>query len=122
MYSKSIRYLIPDEMQSPSEWNYRESFDSSIDAKYGLPMTEADFKDNPDYDDFVTPTYDYHEDDEVPASKMLDIDHVGDKYDVDTYDQYVGAQDRVPIGDSICTGKVVRRQRDIDGTAKRLVQ
>jgi hypothetical protein len=81
-------------------------------------MTEADYKDDPDYADFVTPAYDYYEDDEVPASKMSDIDEVKEKYDVDTYDQYVGAQLRVHIGDEIRTGKVVQRKRELDGTVK----
>jgi hypothetical protein len=81
-------------------------------------MTEADFKDNPDYADFVIPTYHCYEDDEVPAYKMPDIDNVKDKYDVDTYDQYVGAQVRVPIGDEIRTGKIVHRNHKLDGTVK----
>jgi hypothetical protein len=47
-------------------------------------MTESNFKDDPDYADFVTPTFECYEDDEVPASKMLDIDDFKDKDDVDT--------------------------------------
>jgi hypothetical protein len=49
----------------------------------------------------VTPTYDCYEDDEVPASKMPDIDDYNNKDDINTYDQYVGAHVRVPIGDEI---------------------
>jgi hypothetical protein len=64
-----------------------------------VSMNEADFKDDPDYAYFVTPPYDCYEDDEVPASKMPDIDYVKSQDDVDTYDQYVGDQGRVPIGD-----------------------
>jgi hypothetical protein len=37
-------------------------------------MLEADFKDDPGFADFVTPTFEPYEDDEVPASKMPDID------------------------------------------------
>jgi hypothetical protein len=37
----------------------------------------------------------------VPASKILDNDDFEDRHHVDTYDQYVGAQVRVPIGDEI---------------------
>jgi hypothetical protein len=40
-----------------------------------------------------------YEYDEVPASKMPDIDDTDDKHEIDTYDQYDGAQVRVPIGD-----------------------
>jgi hypothetical protein len=48
----------------------------------------------------------------IAASKMPDIDDVG------TYDQYVGAQVGVSIGDDIWSGKVVRRKRELDGTVK----
>jgi hypothetical protein len=54
-------------------------------------MDKNDLKDDPDYADFVTPTYDCYEDDEFSSSKMLDIDDIKEENDVDTYDQYVGA-------------------------------
>jgi hypothetical protein len=69
-------------------------------------MTGNDFKDDPDYADFVTPTYDCYEDDEVSPSNMPDIDDVKNEDDVDTYDPYVGSHVRVPIVDEIRTGKV----------------
>jgi hypothetical protein len=72
----------------------------------------------PDYADFVTPTYDCYEYDEVSSSKMPDIDDIKEENDVDTYDQYVGAHVRVPIGDEIRSGKVVRRKREVDGTVR----
>jgi hypothetical protein len=58
----------------------------------------------------LTPTYECYEDDEASSSKMPDIDDIKEEYDVDTYDQYVGAHVRVPIGDEIRSGKVVRRK------------
>jgi hypothetical protein len=64
-------------------------------------MNKDDFQNDPDYADFVTPTYDCYEDDEVSPSKMPDIDDIKEEHDVDTYDQYVGAHARVPIGDEI---------------------
>jgi hypothetical protein len=76
----------------------------------------SDFKDDPDYAEFVTPTYDCYEDDEVPPSKIPYIDDVKDENDIDTYYQYVGAHVRVPIGDEILYGKVFRRKRELDGT------
>jgi hypothetical protein len=79
-------------------------------------MNEDYFKDNLDYADFVTPTFECYEDDTVPASNIPDVVDVKDKYDTDTYDQYVEAQVRVPIGDEIHTGKVIRRKRELDGT------
>jgi hypothetical protein len=81
-------------------------------------MNKDDFQDDPDYADFVTPTYDCYEDDEVPPSKMPDIDDIKKEHDVDTYDQYVGAHVRVPIGDEIRSGKVVRRKHELDGTVR----
>jgi hypothetical protein len=81
-------------------------------------MNKSDFKDDPDHKDFVTPTYDCYEDDEVPPSKMAYIDDVKDENDVDTYDQYVGAHVRVPIGDNIRSRKTVRRKRELDGNVK----
>jgi hypothetical protein len=77
-------------------------------------MYKNDFKDDPDYAYFVTPTYDLYEDDEVSSSKMPYIDDIKEENDVDTYDQYVGAHVRAPIGDDIRSGKVVRRKRELD--------
>jgi hypothetical protein len=64
-------------------------------------MEKIDLQDDPDYADFVTPTFDSYEDDEIPPSKMPDIDDIKNESDVDTYDQYVGAHVRVPIGNEI---------------------
>jgi hypothetical protein len=82
-------------------------------------MNKSDVQDDPDYADFVTPAFDCYEDDEVPPSNMLDIDDIKKEHDVDTYDQYVGAHGRVPIGNEIRSVKVLRRKRDLDGTVRR---
>jgi hypothetical protein len=81
-------------------------------------MSKDDFQDDPDYADFVTPTYDCYEDDEVYPSKMPGIDDTKEEHDVDKYDQYVGAHVRVPTGDEIRSGKVVRSKRELDGTMR----
>jgi hypothetical protein len=81
-------------------------------------MDKSDFQDDPEYADFVTPTFDCYEDDEVPPSKMPDVDDINKESDVDNYDQYGGAHVRVPIGDEIKSGKVVRRKHELDGTAR----
>jgi hypothetical protein len=81
-------------------------------------MNKDDFQNDPDYADFVTPAYDCYEDDEVPPSKIPDSDDIKEEYDVDTYDQYVGAHVRVPIGDGIRYWKAVRHKRDLDGTMR----
>jgi hypothetical protein len=81
-------------------------------------MNKSDFKDDLYYADFVTPTYDCYEDDEVPPSKMTYIEDVKDKDDIDIYEQYVGAHVRVPIGYEIRSGKVVRCKRELYGTVR----
>jgi hypothetical protein len=111
MYRTSVRPLAPDEIQSPTEKKEREECDIAIEKKFDTSMDKNDFKDDPDYAYFVTPTYDCYEDDEVSSSKMPDIDDIKEDHDVDTYDQYVGAHVRVPIGDEIRSGKAVRRKQ-----------
>jgi hypothetical protein len=118
MYRTSVRPLSPDEIQYPTEDKEREEFDIAIEKKFVASMDKSDFKDDPDYADFVTPTYDFYEDDEVSSSKMPYIDDIKEDHDVDTYDQYVGAHVRVPIGYEIRSGKVVGRKQDLDGTLR----
>jgi hypothetical protein len=118
MYRSSVRPLTQDEMQSPTEKKEREEFDIAIEEKFGPAMNKDDFQNDPDYADFVTPTYDCYEDDEVSTCKMPYIDDIKEEHDVDTYDQFVGAHVRVPIGDEIRSGKVVRRKRELDGTVR----
>jgi hypothetical protein len=104
MYRTSVRPLTPDEIQSPTEKKEREEFAIAIEKKFGASMEKSDFKDDPDCADFVTPNYDFYEDDEVSSSKIDDI--------------YIGAHVRVPIGDEIRSGKVVRYKRELDGTVR----
>jgi hypothetical protein len=51
---------------------------------------------------------------------MSDIEDVKNEDDVETYDQYIGARVRAPIGDEIRTGKVVRSKRELDGAVKQM--
>jgi hypothetical protein len=81
-------------------------------------MDKNDFKDDPDYAEFATPIYECYEDDEVSPSNMPYIDDIKEENDVDIYDQYVGAHVRVPIGDEIRSGKVVRHKRELDDTVR----
>jgi hypothetical protein len=68
MYRTSGRSLTPYEIQYPTEQKDCEEFDIAIEKKYGVSMNENDFKDDPDYADFVMPTYDCYEDYEVSHS------------------------------------------------------
>jgi hypothetical protein len=110
MYRTSVRSLTPDEIQSPTEKKEREEFYLAIEKKVGASIDKSAFKDEPDNADFVMPTYDCYEDDEVTSSKMPYIDDIKEENYSDTYDQYVGAHVRVPIGDEIRSGKVIRRK------------
>jgi hypothetical protein len=118
MYRSSVRPLTQDEIQSPTERKERDKFDIAIGKKFGPAMSKNDFQDDPYNEYFVTPAYEFYDDDEVSPSKMPDIDDIKEEHDVDTYDQYVGAHVRFPIGDEIQSGKVVRRKRELDGTVR----
>jgi hypothetical protein len=118
MYRTKSRSLTPDEIQSPTENKECEEFNIAIEKKCDTSMDKNEFKDDPDYADFVTPIYECYEDDEVYSSKIPDIDDIKWESDVDTYDQYVGAHVRVPIGYDIRSGEVVRRKRELDGTVR----
>jgi hypothetical protein len=118
MYITPVRPLIPDEIKSPTEKKEHEEFEIAIEKKCGASLYKWDFKDDPEYAYFVTPTYDCYEDDEVSSFNMPDINDTTEENDVDTYDQYIGAHVRVPIGDEIRSGKVVRRKLELDGTVR----
>jgi hypothetical protein len=118
IYRSSVRSLTLDEIQSPAELKEHQEFENAIEKKFGPAMEKSDFQDDPDYADFFTPTFDSYEDDEVPPSEMPDIDDIKKESDVDTYDQYVGAHFRIPIGNEIKSGKVIRRKHELDGTVR----
>jgi hypothetical protein len=98
MFRVLVRGLTLDEMQSPDEQKRRQEYDETIKVKLGKGMQDHEFKLDPDFADFVTPTHDCYEDKKEPALEMPDIDHL-DEHDVDTYDQYVGASVQLSIGD-----------------------
>ena len=56
----------------------------------------------------------YADDHDGEYPSVPDIDHV----DPNTYDQYIGAEVKLPIGDMVMAGKVKRRKRERDGTLK----
>jgi hypothetical protein len=58
MYRIYVRPLTPDEIKAPTEKEEHEDFDITIEKKCGASINKSDFKDDPDYTDFVTPTYD----------------------------------------------------------------
>jgi hypothetical protein len=115
MYRTSMRSLTPEEIGSPVEKQARLDFDTRIEEKYGPTIDEADFKDYPDFADFATRYFEPYEYDKVPPSQMPVIEDIDD---VDTYDQYVGSQFRVPICDESRSGKVMRHKHELDVNVK----
>jgi hypothetical protein len=102
-------------MQSPDEQKRRQEYNEAIKVKLGKGMQDHEFKLDPDFADFVTPTRDCYKDKKEPAFEMPDIDNL-DEHDVDTYDQYdqyVGTSVQLSIGDKFQTGKVNGRKRGI---------
>jgi hypothetical protein len=83
-----------------------------------MSINENDFKDDLDYEEFVTLTYDCYEEDDFSPYKMPYIDDVKKKYDVDIYDQYVGSHVRVTIGGEIPTGKALQCNCELEGTVR----
>jgi DNA-binding SARP family transcriptional activator len=58
----SVRGLTLDEMQSLDEQKRRQEYNEAIKAKLGKGMQDHEFKLDPDFADFVTPTRDCYED------------------------------------------------------------
>jgi hypothetical protein len=112
-----VRGLTLDEMQIPDEQKQRQEYNKAIKVKFGKGMQDHEFKLDPDFSDFVTPTYDCYEDKKEPEFEMPDIDDL-DEHDVDTYYQYVGASVQLSIGDKVQTGKVTGWKRVLDGVAR----
>lgn len=111
VHRSTVRPLTPDEMDSPEEKRERDEFDASVRKALGGSLTWDDLKDDPDYE---TPILDPYEDDEQEKHQVPDIDDA----DVDTYDQYVNAEVKLPKGDRELTGKVIGRKRERDGTVR----
>jgi hypothetical protein len=86
-------------------------------VKLGKGIQDHEFKLDPDFADFVTPTHDCYEDKKEPAFEMPDIDNL-DEHKVDTYDQYVGASVQLSISDKVHTGKITGRKRGLAGVAR----
>jgi hypothetical protein len=117
MFRVSVRGLTLDEMQIPDEQKWHQEYDEAIKMKLGKGMQDHEFKLEPDFADFVTPTHDCYKGKKEPAFQMPGIDDL-DKHDVETYDQYVGASMQLSVGDKVNTGKVTERKRGLDRVAR----
>jgi hypothetical protein len=62
MFRVLVRGLALDEMQRPDKQKRRKEYDEAIKVKLGKGMQNHEFKLDPDFADFVTPTHDCYED------------------------------------------------------------
>jgi hypothetical protein len=117
MFRVSVRGMTLDEMHNPDEQKRRQEYDEAIKMKLGKSMQDHEFKIDPDFADFVTPTHDCYEDKKEPEFQIPDIDDL-DEHDFDTYYQYLGASVQLSIGDKVHNGKVTGWKRGLDGVAR----
>jgi hypothetical protein len=108
----TFRGLTDIEIASEVEIKARDAFDDLIKVKLGDKMTVDDYKNDPDVETPFHPTYSDNETGDSP--RMPDIDD----YDVDSYDQYIGAEVTLPLGNRMASGKVKGRKRSHDGSIK----
>jgi hypothetical protein len=62
MFRVSVRGLTLDKMQSPDEQKRRQEYDEAIKMKLGKGMQDHEFKLDPYFAEFVTPTHDFYKD------------------------------------------------------------
>ena len=115
VYRSTVRSLTPDEVSDETMKKEREKFTEGVNKALGDPFNNEDFANNPELEDLGTPIYEpYGDGGEEDLRFVPDIDDV----DEDTYDQYVGAQVSLPIGDKMMTATVRGRKRHSDGTLR----
>ena len=113
VYRSTVRALTPDEMADETMTKEREKYNESVEVKLGESFKYEDFASDPELEDLGTPYYKtYEDDDDQPVHAPVDDDNA----DPDTYDQYVGAEVVLPIGDRMMNAKVRGRKRQADGT------
>ena len=114
VYRSTVRPLSPDEMADKTMTKERETFTESIEKLLGDSFKYKDFSNNPELEGLGTPLFKPYEDNEGDQVPMPRDNN--DEADPETYDQYVGAEVVLPIGDVIMNAKVRGRKREADGT------
>ncbi|KAI2504635.1 Reverse transcriptase (RNA-dependent DNA polymerase) [Fragilaria crotonensis] len=115
VYRSTVRALTRDEMLDETMKAKRDVFTEKVNTALGDSFKYDDFTNDPELEDLQTPTYErYADDDDGDAPRIPDTeDEV--EVDVDTYDQYIGAEVLLPIGDKMLSAKVRGRKRTADG-------
>ena len=106
----TYRPLTPEEYQKDEIKQQMEEFTKSIHEHLGPAATADDFED--EFEEFHTPTFESHEDEETKPLVIPERD------DTQDFDQYIGAEVLLPSGDSMKSGKVRERKRLPDGSLK----
>ena len=109
-YMSTYRQLTEEKLVDPPEIKARERFDIAINEKLEKYESLKDYdKEELDAD---TPELPHYEDEQtgpsVPLPGREDIDD-------DHYDQYIGSNVSLPLGDGFKTDKVTSRKRNTDG-------
>ena len=105
----TVRGLTQAEWESETEKTARAKFDDAIDKKLGKHAESSDFVDDIDSD---TPTFEAYSDESGGAEQQMPE---ADDYTEDTFDKYLGAETRLPSGDSMLRAIVKARKRDFNG-------
>ncbi|KAI2496194.1 Reverse transcriptase (RNA-dependent DNA polymerase) [Fragilaria crotonensis] len=114
VYRSTVRALTADELADETMTKNRREFTEKVNAILGDGFKYEDFASDPELETFETPTYQHYSDDgdgEL-TPHVLDAD---DDVDVDTHDQYVGAEVNLPIGDRMMSGKNMYAMCDTEG-------
>ena len=114
VYRSTVRSMTPDENADETWSKEKEKFTAAVDKKFGSSFTYSDFANDPELEDLGTPSFEPYMDDESGEMKL--IPEADDEADADTYDQYVGAEVQLSIGDKVMNAKVRGRKRQKDGT------
>jgi hypothetical protein len=86
----------------------RTNFDAQIEQALGEGFKPSDYKGGPNVETPIMPPYG---NDQGDKPQMPDADN----FDVDAYDQYVGADVNLPQGGSMANARVVgRKENEMD--------
>ena len=116
VYRSTVRSLTPVELADETSKRKRYEFTEKINATLGDSFKYEDFINDPELESFDTPIHERYADDvDGDSVPVEDVDDEID-VDVDTHDQYVGAEVTLPLGDRMMSARVRGRKRRPDGS------
>jgi hypothetical protein len=99
VYRSTVCSRSPNEMADKMMTKEREKFTTSIEKLFGVSFKYKDFSNDPELESLGTPSCDPYEDSE--GGQPPAIQDEDNEADPDTYDQYVGAEVVLPMGDTM---------------------